>query len=135
VATAEHFATAALDTSPSPGGRSPHAATAAEAVAAKLEALLVSPGSAALSADTVAAELHMSARTLHRRLEAEGTRFGEVLDRVRERRARRLLEDPAMPLAEIAYRSGFADLATFSRAFKRWTGIAPGAFRRSKATR
>jgi AraC-like DNA-binding protein len=96
-----------------------------ELVAAKIEAAL--PG--AVSIDSVAAVLHLSARTLHRRLEAEGTRFGEVLDGVREGRARRLLRETALPLAEVAYRAGFADLATFSRAFKRWTGLPPGAFR------
>jgi AraC-like DNA-binding protein len=92
----------------------------------------------------VAAALHMSPRTLQRRLEAEGTRFTEVIDRARLAEARRLLDEgdagrarasgPApgpLSLTEIAYRLGFADLATFSRAFKRWTGQPPGQWRRS----
>jgi len=73
----------------------------------------------------------MSSRTLQRRLEREDTTFTEVLDGVREELARSLLPDHALSLAEIAYRIGFSDLATFSRAFKRWTGKPPGQFRRS----
>jgi AraC-like DNA-binding protein len=84
-----------------------------------------------VSADDVARALHMSSRTLQRRLEAEATSFTEVLDTTREELARTLLVDPALPLAEIAYRIGFSDLASFSRAFKRWTGIPPGQFRRA----
>jgi AraC-like DNA-binding protein len=83
------------------------------------------------SAAGAAAALHMSARTLQRRLAAEGTTFSGVVDDTREALARELLADRSLPLAEIAYRVGFADLATFSRAFKRWTGKPPGLFRRS----
>jgi AraC-like DNA-binding protein len=79
----------------------------------------------------VARALHMSPRTLHRRLEQEQTRFGEVLDGVRLDLAQRLLSDREIPLGEVAFRLGFADLATFSRAFKRWTGQPPGQWRRS----
>ena len=79
----------------------------------------------------VSRALHMSPRTLHRRLEQEGARFGEVLDGVRLELARKLLADPRLALGEIAMRLGFADLATFSRAFKRWTGQPPGQWRRS----
>jgi AraC-like DNA-binding protein len=83
------------------------------------------------TADDAADRLHMSARTLQRRLEAEHTSFTALVDATRERLARELLADLALPLAEIAYRLGFSDLATFSRAFKRWTGRPPGLFRRS----
>ncbi len=120
VATAEQLADVAL-------GAAPRADAFRETVAAKIAAALAASSDA--SADAIAALLHMSGRTLQRRLESEHTRFGEVLDTVREKRARALLADPSMGLAEVAYRSGFADLATFSRAFKRWTGIPPGAFR------
>jgi AraC-like DNA-binding protein len=120
-ATAEHLASASLGSTPRPGALR-------DSVAAKIEAAL--PG--VVSAEDVANRLHMSARTLQRRLESEGTRFTEVLDAVRERCARRLLAQLELPLAEVAYRAGFADLATFSRAFKRWTGIPPGAFRRTR---
>jgi AraC-like DNA-binding protein len=79
----------------------------------------------------VARAMRMSARTLQRHLEQEQTRFSEVLDGARLELARRLLADPTITLTDIAFRLGFADLATFSRAFKRWTGKPPGQWRRS----
>nr|HEX4313532.1 AraC family transcriptional regulator ligand-binding domain-containing protein [Kofleriaceae bacterium] len=83
----------------------------------------------ATTADDAAALLHLSARTLQRRLESEATTFSAVFDAAREALARELLRDAALPLGEVAYRLGFADAATFSRAFKRWTGTPPGRFR------
>lgn len=83
-----------------------------------------------LSVRTVALGLRMSTRTLQRRLEDEGTGFAEVLDGVRELMARELVARPEVSLSEIAYLLGFAEFATFSRAFKRWTGSPPGAFRK-----
>ncbi|MDB4940704.1 MAG: Transcriptional regulator, AraC family [Labilithrix sp.] len=117
--TAEQLAGAAL-------ASAPRAGSLASLVATRLEALLAE----APTTDAVAASLHMSGRTLQRRLEEEGTRFSAVLDVARERAARRLLDDRALPLTEVAFRAGFADLASFSRAFKRWTGMPPGAYRR-----
>ena len=108
-------------------GSYPRSATLSDRVATHLASSL--PGSTDVG--EVAAALHMSGRTLQRRLEQEGTRFGEVLDRARLDRARRLLADPSVTLTDVAYRVGFADLATFSRAFRRWTGKPPGQWRRS----
>jgi AraC-like DNA-binding protein len=102
-------------------------ASLAERVAAKIAASL--PDSVDVAA--VADGLHMSTRTLQRRLEDEGTRFSDVLDRARLEVARRLLADQTQSLLGVAFRLGFADLATFSRAFKRWTGKPPGQWRRS----
>jgi AraC-like DNA-binding protein len=99
----------------------------AATVAAKLPALL--PDHATL--DRAAAVLAVSARTLQRRLEEEGTSFVATLDTVREALARDLLRDPALTLLDVAERLGFSDLATFSRAFKRWTGQPPGTYRRN----
>jgi AraC-like DNA-binding protein len=82
------------------------------------------------SLQTVARALGMSDRTLQRRLLDEGTTFLDVLDAERESRARERLRDPTLPLAVVADGLGFADLASFSRAFKRWTGEPPGLFRR-----
>ncbi len=79
----------------------------------------------------IAQRLHMAPRTLQRRLEEEGVQFSELLDLMREERARALLKDPAVSLTEIAFSLGFHDLATFSRAFKRWTGVPPGTYRRT----
>jgi len=106
----------------------PRAADFAGEVAARIRALLPE----AVDAAQVAKALHMSARTLQRRLGEAGTQFSEVLDGVRADEAKRALLSSAVPLAEIAWKLGFADLATFSRAFKRWTGLPPGTFRRQR---
>jgi AraC-like DNA-binding protein len=78
---------------------------------------------------TIALGLKMSTRTLQRRLETEGVGYAEVLDQVREQLARTLVAAKEPSLSEIAFQLGFAEFATFSRAFKRWTGSPPGAFR------
>jgi AraC-like DNA-binding protein len=120
VATAQDLARAALSAVPRQGAFG-------EAIASAIEGLLGEGASP--SAEQIATAMRMSIRTLQRRLDDEGLRFSRVLDDVRERRARKLLVDASIPLAEVAYCTGFADLATFSRAFKRWSGLPPGAFR------
>ncbi|MDI1480323.1 helix-turn-helix transcriptional regulator [Polyangium sp. y55x31] len=72
----------------------------------------------------------MSPRTLQRRLDAEGVRFSELLDGAREEMARRWVTEPSTTLADVAARLGFSDVATFGRAFKRWTGMPPGTYRK-----
>jgi len=120
---ADQIASAALAHAPSPNAL-------AATVAAKIEAAL--PGD--VSADAIANALKMSARTLQRRLEDEGRSYSSVLDEVRATVAKKLLANPSLALAEIAFRVGFSDLATFSRAFKRWTGAPPGTYRRRTAS-
>jgi AraC-like DNA-binding protein len=79
----------------------------------------------------VAQALAMHRRTLNRRLSAAGTTFQEVLDRVRFAVAKELLENSDIAVHEIAAALCYADLATFMRAFRRWTGTTPGAWRQS----
>jgi AraC-like DNA-binding protein len=108
-------------------GARPKGASFAERVAAHVASSLPS----GTDVGEVAAAMRMSARTLQRGLEREQTRFTEVVDQTRLGLARRLLADPAVTLTEVAFQLGFADLATFTRAFKRWTGTPPGQWRRS----
>jgi AraC-like DNA-binding protein len=75
--------------------------------------------------ERVAAKLHVSTRTLRRRLDDEGTSFTLLLDELRRELALRYLEERAMALDAIAFELGFADARAFRRAFKRWTGRAP----------
>ncbi|MEM9072373.1 MAG: helix-turn-helix domain-containing protein, partial [Myxococcota bacterium] len=84
------------------------------------------------SSGQVAKRLAMSERSLRRTLREEGTTFREVVDEVRHGRALSLLRAPQMSVAQVAYLLGFSDVSTFSRAFKRWTGTSPRAFRRSE---
>jgi AraC-like DNA-binding protein len=73
--------------------------------------------------------LHMTPRTLHRRLLDEGTSFQEILDEVRHSLAMEYLKSQHMTIQELAYTLGYGDTANFRRAFKRWTGVAPSFFR------
>jgi AraC-like DNA-binding protein len=77
------------------------------------------------SAPTVARSLHMSRRTLSRRLQHEHTTFADELDAVRRDMALTHVCDSDRPFAEIAYLLGFAHVESFHRAFKRWTGATP----------
>lgn len=79
----------------------------------------------------VAAGLHLSTRTLHRRLTAEGTSYRRLAAEIRRVRALELLEHTGLAVEQIAARLGYADAAVFTRAFRRWTGTTPGAYRRT----
>jgi AraC-like DNA-binding protein len=79
-------------------------------------------------ADSLAAALHMSVRTLRRRLEDEGTGFSEVLDSARRELALERLAE-GEPVAVVAERCGFANARNLVRAFRRWTGETPNAWR------
>ena len=80
--------------------------------------------------DVAAASMHMSTSTLQRRLASEGTSFQSLKDSLRRDVAIVRLNTSAVPLATLASELGFADSAAFQRAFKGWTGSAPGAYRR-----
>ncbi|MBU8899079.1 AraC family transcriptional regulator [Corallococcus sp. H22C18031201] len=77
----------------------------------------------------VARGLHVSARTLQRRLAEQDTTFQDEVDAVRNTLARQYLADPHLGVSEVAFLLGFAELSTFDRAFKRWTGKTPRAWR------
>ena len=79
---------------------------------------------------SLAAELHVSPRTLQNRLEESGLSFRALVDRVRKTQAEAYLKDSGLPLIEIALMLGFANQTSFQHAFKRWTGKSPGEFRR-----
>lgn len=72
----------------------------------------------------------MSPRTLQRRLADEQATFADLLESVREELAR-IYVGEGRPLGEVAFRLGYAETSAFLRAFKRWTGTTPTAFRRS----
>ena len=77
------------------------------------------------TAETVAQELGFSRQTLYRKLQDEGTSFGEIVDGLREKLAFEYLRGGKTSVNETAYLLGYADPASFSRAFKRWTGMSP----------
>lgn len=75
--------------------------------------------------ERVATRLHMSGRTLQRRLEDLGTSFQAEVEGARRKVATTLLADKRVPISEVSYRTGYSDVRAFSRAWRRWTGESP----------
>jgi len=115
----ERHADALLEALPQPGG---FEARVRELLAAELRG-------GTPTAEAVAARLHMSTRTLHRRLAEAGTSFGAELETLRRGLALRYLEDRRVSIAEVAFLLGYSEPRAFHRAFKGWTGQTPGAWR------
>ncbi len=91
--------------------------------------LLDNLASGPVTIDTVADALRMSQRTLRRRLAAEGVSYRQVLDGVRRERALVLVEQSDANLDQVALALGFSGAGAFRRAFQRWTGESPRAYR------
>jgi AraC-like DNA-binding protein len=85
------------------------------------------------SKEDAARELYMSARTLQKKLQEAGTTWRELLEGTRKELAISYLGSGRYSLAEITFMLGFNDTSSFSRAFRRWTGKAPGSFAQSAA--
>jgi AraC-like DNA-binding protein len=100
----------------------------AHQVRAELVQLL--PGGA-VDQEKIASKLYRSASTLQRQLSNEGTSYRDVLDETRRELAEAYLRDGQHTLAQTAFLVGFSDQSNFARAFKRWTGMSPGEFRKS----
>ena len=79
--------------------------------------------------EAVADRMGMSASTLRSRLRQSGTTYSSVLDRLRRDRAQRALRQSQLSIAEIGHRLGFAHPPAFNRAFRRWFGVTPNAYR------
>ncbi len=75
--------------------------------------------------------MHVSIRTLQRRLEARGLTWQALLDRTRTELALRYLADPSLSLPEVALLLGYSEQSAFTRAFRRATGATPSRVRRS----
>lgn len=101
-----------------------------EGLVATLELTLErKPALFAHGAEAMAEELGMHLRTLQRRLHEQQVHYQEIQDRVRYRLARRALRDPDVGLDTLSHQLGFADRRSFTRAFRRWSGQTPSAFR------
>jgi AraC-like DNA-binding protein len=81
------------------------------------------------SQEDVAALLSMSARTLQRRLGESGFTYKEILDETRHALALTYLSEPENSLSDVTYLLGFSACSSFTRAFRRWTGLSPSAWR------
>ncbi len=87
------------------------------------------------SMEDVARTLHMSARTLQRRLQASGSTYQRVLEDARRQMARYYLGNSVLELNEAAYLLGYEDSNSFVRAFRSWEGMPPGSWREAQRSR
>jgi AraC-like DNA-binding protein len=81
------------------------------------------------SFDALTGFLNMSARTLRRRLEKEGTSYQRIKDNARRDVAITLLSRERLTVSDVAEHLGFSDPSAFHRSFKKWTGQSPGSYR------
>ena len=81
------------------------------------------------NAETLAAVLNMSPRSLHRQLHEEGASLQQLKDQVRFERAKDLLLRTSKPIKQVAAASGFRNEKSFIRAFRQWAGRSPSEFR------
>jgi AraC-like DNA-binding protein len=88
------------------------------------------------TAEDAARQLHMSPRTLQRKLAEAKTTYLQLVDDTRKDLALRYIEDPRRSVTDITFSLGFSQPSAFTRAFKRWTGLSPSDYRtRSPASR
>ncbi|MBP1685880.1 MAG: putative AraC family transcriptional regulator [Deltaproteobacteria bacterium] len=87
-----------------------------------------------VTADTVASRLHMSERTLRRRLQEEATSYQALVDDVRAELARHYLAHEKRGIDEVGFLLGFSDQSAFTKAFRRWTGRTPADFVRTSSS-
>jgi len=85
-----------------------------------------------ISDDSVAASLHMSVRTMHRKLTDANRNFRTLLVETRRELAEHYIIDNSLTLTEISMLLGFSEPSSFSRAFKSWTGSAPSEARQAR---
>jgi AraC-like DNA-binding protein len=83
--------------------------------------------------DEVASALAMSSRSLQRGLQKEGASFKELLEKTRQDLAMKYIVEKELSLVEVCLLLGFSDQSNFTRAFKRWTGKTPNAYRQEMA--
>ncbi len=87
--------------------------------------------SGSVTDEGVARALHMSSRKLQRQLQSDGTTFNTLLNEIRQDLAKQYVRDQDISMTEIAFLLGFSESSAFSRAFKRWTGVSPSAYRKA----
>ena len=97
-------------------------------VVGRVRGLLANPDRVP-SLPELAKELHMSERTLKRKLAERGTTFSQLRDDTLRQRAMLLLDNRELSIGEIAAKLGYKELPSFTRAFRKWTGKTPQAYR------
>jgi len=99
-------------------------------VTGQVRQLILGPLGLVASIEDVAPHIAMAPRSVRRKLEEEGTSFRDIVEAERRQLAVQLLQGTQMKLDEIALQLGYGDTASFTRAFRRWFGQAPGEYRK-----
>ena len=100
-----------------------------EGIEAQVRKIIVENHYHSLAIEKVASELNLSERSLRRQLSQCDTSYKQIVDELRESKARELLAVKGLPVSTIAYDLGFSDPSNFARTFKRWTQRSPQEFR------
>ena len=103
-----------------------------EKTTAAVRQLLIQSAGEFLDVAQVAEGLHVSERTLRRRLEAESTSFRSTFDEIRDLLSREYLADTDLTVADIAHLLDYAETVNFRRAFVRWNGVTPSQYRQQQ---
>ncbi|GEM_PF-1514254 len=99
-------------------------------LAGRLLELLTQASAPMRDQEAIAAQLGMSSRTLHRRLQSEGASFRDLVQTARMTRAKHYLMNDRFSVTETAYRLDYQDSANFTRAFRKATGMTPSEYLR-----
>ena len=81
--------------------------------------------------NAVAKRLGLGARTLQRRLRECGQAYNDIVEQVRQQESFRHPRHRDLQISEIAFRLGYSEVSAFDRAFRRWSGTSPLAFRQA----
>lgn len=103
-----------------------------EVLTSRVRTVLAASNDRLPTLEEVADTLHVSTRTLKRRLQDEGRNFRALVDHVLRERATQMLQEEGLSVSEVAFRLGYNDVSNFSRAFRRWTGVSPSDFRKER---
>ena len=104
-----------------------------EKTTAAVRQLLIQSAGDFLDIAQVAENLHVSERTLRRRLEAESTSFRSTFEEIRDLLAREYLAETELTVADVAHLLDYSETVNFRRAFVRWNGLTPSQYRQQKA--
>ncbi len=91
--------------------------------------LSIAPSEQLPSLSQLARLMHTSERSMKRHLKNDGTSFRKIVTEARKNMADELLGDQSLSLSQVAEKLGFSDISSFSQAFMRWHGMAPGKYR------
>ena len=113
-----------------PGNRAALSANVQQTLLLIRRYIMCDPGRAC-TPERVAERIGTTTRTLNRYLSSAGQSFSKLRNEVRTARGKHFLRHSSMPIIEIADRLGYSDQASFSKAFRNWTGQTPGDYRRT----